>query len=136
MISTCAQLGRDARYPANSKRSMSRRRRVSDSFLKPVMTKGELSKVSVVDIIGDVYVRIAGREEIAKVSLEELRSSRDTIKLPAVSCRKQSQKIPISRLFLVRGNSSSMKAAYGWLLTMPICVRSTLPHGGASRLYD
>jgi hypothetical protein len=55
---------------------------VSDSFLKPVMSKGELRRVSDVAIIGEVYVRIAGRDEVDMVSLDGLRIVNVTIKLP------------------------------------------------------
>jgi hypothetical protein len=55
---------------------------VSDSFLKPVMSKGELIRVREVDIIGEVYVRIAGRDEDERVSLDVFMIVNVTMKLP------------------------------------------------------
>jgi len=46
------------------------------------MSKGELRRVSDVAIIGDVYVRMAGRDEVDRVSLDGLRIVNVTIKLP------------------------------------------------------
>jgi hypothetical protein len=63
---------------------MTRTSKVSDSFLNPVMNKGELRTVREVEIKGDEYVRIAGREEVANVPLEALRRVRDTMKLPMI----------------------------------------------------
>ena len=77
-----AHLGREARPAVNSKRSSIGISRVSDSFLTPVTRKGKLRRVSEVDIIGDVYVRIAGREELAMVSFEVLKIDNETMKLP------------------------------------------------------
>jgi len=75
-------LGRAARYDENSKRSMTGTSKVSDSFLKPVMSNGELINVREVDIIGEVYVRIAGRDEVERVSLDGFRIVKVTMKLP------------------------------------------------------
>jgi hypothetical protein len=69
-MSNRAKAGRDARYAGNSNRSIIRTRRVSDSRLKPAIIRGELSKVREVEIIGDVKVRIVGREALAKVSFD------------------------------------------------------------------
>jgi hypothetical protein len=107
-----AYLGRDPREAGNSNRSMTGMSNVSDSFLSPVIKRGTLRTVRDVEIRGDVYVRIAGREDVARVTLEVLRRERDTIKLPVESAQ-QFKEAPNSRLFLERGNSSSTKAAYG-----------------------
>lgn len=83
MISTTAHRGRDPRPAGNSKRSMTGTRRVSDSLLKPAMKNGELRTVRDVEMIGEVYVRIAGREDIASVALTLFNIERDTMKFPA-----------------------------------------------------
>jgi hypothetical protein len=70
---------------------MTRTSNVSDSFLNPVINKGELSMVREVEIKGDEYVRIAGREEVANVALEALRRVRDTMKLPIIRKALRSQ---------------------------------------------
>ena len=57
-------------------------------------------------------MRIAGRAEVAKVTLAELRRERDTMKFPEQSVQYE-REVPKSRLFLERGSSSSTKAAYG-----------------------
>jgi hypothetical protein len=80
-----AQRGRAELDDGNSKRSMTRTRRVSDSLLNPVINKGDLMTVRDVEINGDEYVRIAGREDVANVELKEFRRVRDTMKLPTVS---------------------------------------------------
>jgi hypothetical protein len=85
-ISTVAHRGRDARPAENSKRSMTGTRRVSDSFLKPVMKKGELRMVRDVEMRGEVYVSMAGREETARVALAVFSIARETIKFPM--CKK------------------------------------------------
>lgn len=74
------------------------------------MRRGALRTVRDVEIKGDVYVRMPGREEVANVMLEGLRSDKDTIKLP-VQSEDGKRDRPSSRLFLERGNSSSTKAA-------------------------
>lgn len=104
-------VGRVDRYEENSKRSMTGTSSVSDSFLKPVMNKGELRRVSDVVIIGEVYVRIAGRDDVDRVSLDGLRIVNVTMKLPKGQRERRQCYEPISRLFLVRGNSSSTKTA-------------------------
>jgi hypothetical protein len=88
MISITAHVGREARAAVNSKRSITGTRRVSDSFLKPAISKGKLRRVTEVDTIGDVYVRIAGREELARVSFEEFKIDKETMKLPINKPRK------------------------------------------------
>jgi hypothetical protein len=80
-----AHRGRAELDDGNSKRSMTRTRRVSDSLLNPVINKGDLMTVRDVEIKGDEYVRIAGREDVAKVELKVFRRVRDTMKLPTVS---------------------------------------------------
>ena len=85
-----AVVGRVDRYEENSKRSMTGTSSVSDSFLKPVMNKGELRRVSDVVIIGEVYVRIAGRDDVDRVSLDGLRIVNVTMKLPKVREREDS----------------------------------------------
>lgn len=77
-----AQLGTDPRDEVNSKRSIIGTKRVSDSFLKPEMINGELIRVNDVEIIGDIYVRMAGRDDVAIVWLKEVRNVRETMKLP------------------------------------------------------
>ena len=106
-----AHLGREARPAVNSKRSIIGISRVSDSFLKPVTSKGKLKRVREVDTIGDVYVRIAGREELVKVSFEVFRIDNDTMKLPINKPRDMEFCRPIAILFSVRGNSISTNAA-------------------------
>lgn len=51
------------------------------------MRRGALRTVRDVEIKGDVYVRMPGREEVANVMLEGPRSDKDTIKFPAESER-------------------------------------------------
>ena len=87
ITSTNAYRGRDARDAGNSNRSITGISSVSDSFLNPVMRRGALRTVRDVEIKGDVYVRMPGREEVANVTLEGLRSDKDTIKLPTESAR-------------------------------------------------
>jgi hypothetical protein len=82
ITSTNAYRGRDARDAGNSNRSITWTNNVSDSFLNPVMRRGALWTVRDVEIRGEVYVRIAGRAEVAKVTLDGLRRERDTMKLP------------------------------------------------------
>jgi hypothetical protein len=79
-----AHRGRAELEEGNSNRSMTQTSNVSDSFLNPVINKGELRTVREVEIKGDEYVRIAGREDVANVALEALRRVRDTMKLPIV----------------------------------------------------
>jgi hypothetical protein len=82
--STVAHRGRDPRFAGNSNRSMTGTSRVSDSFLNPVINRGELRTVREVEIRGDVYVRMAGREDIARVAFALFNIDSDTIKFPAV----------------------------------------------------
>jgi len=89
-----AERGRPARELGNWNCSRTGTRSVSDSFLKPAKKRGKLRIAEEVEIIGEVYVRIAGREDEITVSLNWFTSDRISIKFPSKISQTDSVKDP------------------------------------------
>jgi len=89
-----AERGLPARELGNWNCSRTGTRSVSDSFLKPAKKRGMLRIVKEVEIMGEEYVRIAGREDEVTVSLNWFRSDRISIKFPSKISQTNSVKDP------------------------------------------